>query len=87
MASFIVVISWSRSISFFPIRLDQQKSSMLDYKIPSVQIVGTISLTFKLQFIDTQEKKTSVTEDLRNKEHRITLGFSSLDAPCTHAYS
>ena len=40
-----------------------------------------------LQFIDNQEKKTSIATDLRNKEHRITLGFSSLDAPCTHAYS
>ena len=40
-----------------------------------------------LQFIDTQEKKTSMTKDLRNKEHRITLGFSSLDAPCADAYS
>ena len=30
--------------------------------------------------------KTSMTEDLKNKEHRVTLGFSSEDAPCTLAY-
>ena len=45
------------------------------------------SYSLQLQFIDTQEKKTSITKNLRNKEHRTTLGFSSLDAPCTHAYS
>ena len=44
------------------------------------------ALALQLQFIDTQEKKTSITEDLKNKEHRITLRFSSLDAPFTHVY-
>ena len=40
-----------------------------------------------LLFIDTQEKKTNITQGLRNEEHRITLGFFSLDAPCAHACS
>ena len=69
-----------------PTRINQESATLIDHIFTSEIANSSSSLLFFSFHKVTHEKNKSLHSE-RNKEHRITLRFSSRDAPCPKTQS